>query len=619
MIKLWKLCALFLLLTLGGTLVPPVDAAPAGPDDPAEVAAFMDSVIPAQLESYNIPGAAVVVVKDGRILFAKGYGMANLRQHQPVVADETLFHIGSVTKLFTWTAVMQLAEQGKLDLHTDVNAYLGDFQIPATFTTPITMDNLLTHTPGFEDRLGHLYRLTPHDGLPLDRYVVTKLPRRVYPPGTIIAYSNYGAALAGYIVQRVSGMPYEQYIETHLFAPLDMRHSVIREPFPPALAQHEAMGYWQAPWGLVARREYFPNAPFVGLSATVTDIGHFMIAQLQDGRYGDSVILQPQTVREMQQQHFTEDPRLVGVTYGFVEWQRNGQRVLWHGGSTSLFQSLLMILPERNVGMFVAYNKKSAPEAGKVLRDAFLDHYYPVHLTPPRPMAGYRDRAPRFAGVYRESRWSTTVADKLVYAFKRTHRVTANPDGTIQLIGQTYVEVAPDEFHEVDGQGKLIFHEDASGTPTLAAYDTDPHRVLLRLQWYEDPSLYMWLLAFCWLVFGSTWFVELRLTPRRLWYLDDARFLPRWLSFLAMVYPVIMAPLSMTALSRAVPDLTFLAPFIVMIFLLALGLALAFALLMWHRRYGTLWERLYYTLVVYAALIYLWWLSYWNLLGAWRF
>ncbi len=579
----------------------------------------MDSILPSQLEEYNIPGAAVVVVSDGQILFAKGYGMANVQKRQPVVADQTLFHIGSVTKLFTWTAVMQLAEQGKLDLHTDVNTYLGDFQIPATFTTPITLDNLLTHTPGFEDRLGHLYRLTPNDGFPLDRYVEEKLPRRVYPPGTIIAYSNYGAALAGYIVQRVSGMSYERYIETHLFAPLDMEHSVIREPFPQELAQHEAMGYWQAPWGLVARQEYFPNVPFVGMSATVIDVGHFMIAQLQQGRYGDSAILQPQTVREMQRQHFTEDPRLPGVTYGFVEWQRNGQRVLWHGGSTSLFQCLLMILPERNVGMFVAYNKKSSPEAGKVLRDAFLNHYYPVTLTSPQPLPGYRARAERFVGVYRESRWSTTVADKLVYAFKRTHRITANPDGTIQLIGQTYIEVAPDEFHEVHGQGKLIFHEDALGHPVLASYDTDPHRVLLRLAWYEDPELYMWILAFCWVIFGSTWFVKLRFVSLRHSLFEDARYLPRWISFFAMIYPVVMALLSLTALLHSVPDLTVFAPFVEIALLLPVGLALIFTFMMWHHKYGTLWERLYYTLVVYASLIFLWWLSYWNLLGAWRF
>ncbi|MFN2109726.1 MAG: serine hydrolase domain-containing protein, partial [Anaerolineae bacterium] len=191
-----------------------------GPSDPAEMEAFLDTFISTQLTEYQIPGAAVAVVVDGGLFFAKGYGVTDTRSQTPVQADRTLFHAGSVTKLFTWTAVMQLVEQGRLDLHADVNTYLSDFQIPATYPEPITLHHLLTHTPGFEDQLSNLFRFGPNDGLPLDEYVVRKLPARVYPPGEIIAYSNYGFALLGYIVEQVAGIPFDQYVQEYILTPL---------------------------------------------------------------------------------------------------------------------------------------------------------------------------------------------------------------------------------------------------------------------------------------------------------------------------------------------------------------------------------------------------------------
>ncbi len=180
------------------------------PVDSTEAEAFFDGILPGQLEQYRIPGVTVSVVKDGELIFAKGYGYADIEQRKPVVADRTMFHIGSITKLFTWTAVMQLVEQGRLDLHADVNTYLKDLQIPPTFPKPITLAHLLTHTPGFEDNFSTLFVFTPDALLPLRDYLIRDLPERVYPPGEIIASSNYGTALAGYMIEQVSGMPYEK-------------------------------------------------------------------------------------------------------------------------------------------------------------------------------------------------------------------------------------------------------------------------------------------------------------------------------------------------------------------------------------------------------------------------
>src|SRR5690242_2540951 len=207
----------------------------------SDVGAFLDGFLPMQLEREDIAGAVVVIVKDGQILFAKGYGFSDSAKRKPVSVENTMFRPGSVSKLFTWTSVMQLVEQGKLDLDKDVNEYI-DFKIPEAFGKPITLKNLLTHTPGFEEQVKDLITNkveTPN----LGNYLKTHIPGRIFPPGTVPAYSNYGAALAGYIVERVSGEPFDQYVENHIFKPLGMTHSTFDQPLPADMAPNMSNGY----------------------------------------------------------------------------------------------------------------------------------------------------------------------------------------------------------------------------------------------------------------------------------------------------------------------------------------------------------------------------------------
>jgi CubicO group peptidase (beta-lactamase class C family) len=172
-----------------------------GPADPAELASFLNTTITAQLTNDHIAGATVAVVKDGKLFYTKGYGYADVENKAPVDANVSMFAIGSVTKLFTWTAVTQLVEEGKIDLHADVNTYLKDFKIPATYPQPITMENLMTHTAGFEEQPVGLTVSDP-TYLQLPGTVLAQtIPARVWPPGQVWSYSNWGAALAGYIVE----------------------------------------------------------------------------------------------------------------------------------------------------------------------------------------------------------------------------------------------------------------------------------------------------------------------------------------------------------------------------------------------------------------------------------
>ena len=268
-----------------------------------DLEAFFDGVMAAHLKAQRIVGATVSVVKDGELFFAKGYGHADLEKNVPVDPERTLFRVGSTSKLFTWTAILQLMEQGKVDLDADVNTYLTQFQIPATFPQPITLRNLLTHTPGLEDgALGYLIVRSKEESPPLADALELHMPARVRPPttdwsdGTNASYSNWGTALAGLIVANVSGLSYDEYIERNIFQPLGMSRSSFREPLPDGLIGDMSKGYRYRGTQEAGGFEYIHHfGPAGSMSSSATDMARFMIAHLQNGRFGDTRILQEAT------------------------------------------------------------------------------------------------------------------------------------------------------------------------------------------------------------------------------------------------------------------------------------------------------------------------------------
>src|SRR5438034_7789113 len=277
----------------------------------ADFETFLDALIPSQLRNRNIASAVVSVVKDCQVLFQKGYGYADVEEKKPVLPDQTLFRPGSISKLFTATAVMQLVEQGKLDLDRDVNDYL-DFPIPKTYPEPVTLRQLLTHTGGFEETLKNLFVAHESDIKPLRTYLVDEMPARIFPPGKIPSYSNYGFTLAGYIVERVSGEKFERYIDNHILKPLRMTNSTFDQPLPPELAAQMSKGYLNA-----AKKprdfEFVQAAPAGSLSTTAADMTRFMLAFLQDGSVDGVAILKPETVRQMETRQFELHPMISGL------------------------------------------------------------------------------------------------------------------------------------------------------------------------------------------------------------------------------------------------------------------------------------------------------------------
>ena len=434
-----------------------------------DLEAFFDGFLPIQLQRDDIAGAVVLVVKDGKVLFAKGYGFSDVKTRRPVTADTTLFRPGSISKTFTWTAVMQLYEQGKIDLDRDINDYL-DFKIPATFGKPITMKDLMSHTPGFEETLKELFVANDKDMQPLQEYLATHIPKEIFPPGTTPAYSNYGATLAGYIVQRVSGMPYDDYIEKNIFAPLGMKHSSFRQPLPDNLKPLMSSGYKLA--SQPAKDFEFVQAwPAGSLSTTAEDMSHFIIAHLQNGEYNGVRILKPETTQLMHSRLFGLSPEMNAMCYGFYEESRNGHRIIGHGGDTQWFHSDMHLMLDNGLGFFISYNSLGKPEApGRSgLWDTFLNRYFPY--TPPagQQVANAAQDAKSVTGRYWLSRRSeTNVA--AVTALGQV-KVSVNSDGTISADllkdyagnPKRFQEIAPMLFREVNGQSKLAFVKDYAG------------------------------------------------------------------------------------------------------------------------------------------------------------
>ncbi|GGA01001.1 serine hydrolase domain-containing protein [Dyella caseinilytica] len=449
-----------------------------------DLGSFFDGLIPFALRRSDIAGGVIVVVKDGNVLFAKGYGYADLAQRTPVSPDSTLFRPGSTSKLFTWTAVMQLVEQGKLQLDRDINDYL-DFKIPPYQGKPITLRNLMTHTPGFEDSGKGLLPASIAD-VDLERYLKTHLPERIFPPGEIVAYSNYGCGLAGYIVQRVSGERFEDYIEHHIFQPLDMTHSTFAQPLPPSLAPLMAKGYKSASDGVPQPFELVDPAPAGAMSTSAMDMSHFMIAQLQNGAYGNTRILQAATAELMHSPQYTPAPGMPGFDLGFYQEDRNGLRIIGHGGDTVFFHSDLHLLLDKNIGVFMSFNSAGSSEAGGTLMvrtaifDAFLDRYFPYTLPTQATSSTAKADAARVAGWYQASRRNES-AMRVLYLAGQTS-VAAQPDGTLTVsmltdyAGQPlhWREVGPLQYREVNGQDRIAFVTNPDGSIRYWATDWIP-------------------------------------------------------------------------------------------------------------------------------------------------
>lgn len=658
----------------------PSSAAAPTLEDTAALETFVDGVMTAHFEQLKIPGAVVAVVRGNELLFAKGYGQSSYEDAIPVDPATSLFRIGSASKLFTWTAVMQLAEQGRVDLDADVNTYLRTVQVPATFDEPITLRHLLTHTPGFEDGfLGYLITEDTVGMLSIEEAMSRHLPARVRPPGEFSSYSNYGTALAGLIVEQVSGVPFDDYIERHIFEPLGMRYASFREPLPDPLEPFMTTGYAREAGVFVPKPFELVGGfrPAGSASMSAHEIARFMIAHLHDGALGDAAILRPETARLMHAQAFTHDPRLPGMALGFYEQRINGLRVIGHGGDTFRFHTDMLLVPEHRIGIFVSYVGDGGVPARDGLVRAFFDRYFPDAdaLIPPTAaasgggaeaagLAARADAAPNgaatdnaasrarsgdngsvdgsaadearlgavlegYGGKYRFLRMSETKIDKVLNLVMPPMTVTALEGDRLLLAGigaepAQLTRVGEHLFREVGGHMEVAFRVDEAGSATNAFVDFLPFMAIERVPWYDLPGLWYALFGLSLLLFLSVLVGfayrrsavrEMTQEERRAVWLSIVT--SAWFILTLVVAGIVVASHGATLFSSIPWGLKAVLAMPLVFALLAGALVLS-AVAAWRGSYWGTRQRVHFTLVALAAfsMFLLFW--NWNLLG-WQF
>jgi CubicO group peptidase (beta-lactamase class C family) len=462
-----------------------------------DLEAFFDGIIPLQLERSDIAGASVLVMQNGQVLLQKGYGYADLKSKKPVDPATTVFRLASISKLFTWVSVMQLVEQGKLDLDTDVNQYL-DFQIRPAFSKPITLRNLMTHTGGFEETGNDIIITDPKKTISLRDYLIQNQPMRIFPPGEIPAYSNYGVGLASYIVQRVSGEPFEQYVREHIFAPLGMTHSSFDQPLPKSLAELPSEGYrgntTKPPVGF----EIFNPVGAGGISSSAADMGRFGQALLNGGELDGKRILKSETLAQMWTPQFRASDQLPPICMGFYQDWRNHLRWIGHEGDLIAFHSLFFVEPTQKIVLFVSYNSAGGGSQPRPeIINFFSDRYFPgapdVHYlkTPVSELKAIE-------GTYQSTRRDDTTKLKVSAIFSQGS-VSVDKDGVLttdrakDLRGHTtkWKPIGKDLWQAEDDQQKIFAIRDSNNKIVRLAVDF-PGVQLQRVPWYENQA---WVLV----------------------------------------------------------------------------------------------------------------------------
>ena len=621
---------------------PPAHASPQARDaapsdaltDTATLGAFLDGGFQQFIEELHVRSAVVAVVKDGRVLYARGYGYDDLAKQKPVDPATSLFRIGSTSKLFTWTAVMQLVQQGKLDLDADVNTYLKDFKIPPAFGKPITLRNLMTHSPGFEDgALGYLISNDSTRVKSIEQTLEKHRPSSVRAPGVLSSYSNYGAALAGLIVQNVSGVPFNEYIRRNILDPLGMHHATFQEPVPADLlpdlvtaSAYENGVYTAKPFEYVGGFRPAGSASMSALDAT-----HFMIAHLQDGRYESNRILDSATAERMHARTFANDPRLPGMALGFYEQRMNGVRVIGHEGDTQYFHTALFIVPDAQVGIFLSYVGTGAEPMREGILRSFFDRYFPA-----QPVAiaaapdSFAKTAAKYAGAYRFARHSWTKIDKaLLFAGSSIQVAVLPKEGRLIVTGlgdhpDQFAPIGNGLFAQVDGDATIGFTQDSSGAVTALSVDGLPFMGTERVPWHDSPSLWHFLLGISTLVFlaGLTTMFYRRRQIKEL-PADQKRIVRLalvaglWYFLTLIVLGAVIAS-TISELGGAIPrslDIALAMPIVFVLLTLALLLGLV---RVWQRSHWRVGRRIQFTTFVLAAVFVSLFFANWNLLG-WRF
>lgn len=620
--------------------------------DPAEFEAFLDTYLAEQMEAYHIPGVVFTMVKDGKVFFSKGYGYADLEKQTAIDPEETVLLNASLAKVFTAVGVLQLNERDLIDLHEDVRPYFTEFQLKTNFDEPLTFANLLTNTDGFESRMIGMGARTQDDLLPLGELLETYGATQLYLPGKYMTYNDYASNLSGYLIQEISGVPFEQYMAENILLPLGMTSSAIVQATPEELRKRLIVGYeYHNGHQEAVEWNYTRYAPGGGLRTTAADMNRFMLALLNGGEYASAQILNQSSVGLMLSQQFAPHPKMAGISYGLFEHLENGKQLFLRDGDGAGTRSRMVLFPDQNLGFFISYNSGESGLRLDII-SAFLDKYYPATgPNTPITLDGYQKRASQYAGTYRFFQADVTSFAKSMFLFSQLIEVTNTPEGYLSIAStglagpegdamggfegtSLWVEVEPLYFERVDGKGQLAFVQDESGRIIQMISGQGYHSTFDKLSWYEARSfqivwialvavLILTMLVYTILIWPMGALIrKLRKgsAPRavswgavaaRLWATLVGGML---LLFLSRCFGVLLGGITPNFVWGITPEMIESLNSMYLPATLALALPV-FTILAWVKGWWKTSTRVHYTLVTLAVFAGIWWAHYWNLLG----
>ncbi len=597
------------------------------PNNITELQIFFDDLLEEHIDDYYFPGATLSVVNATDLLYLKGYGYANIAESEAVNPNTSMFRAASVSKLFVWTAVMQLFEEGLFDLNEDVNEYLTTFKIPDTFE-PITMYDIMSHSSGFEvlwERNGEWSQ----EGIlySLEDYLIEKMPKRVRPPGEVSAYSNYATTLAGYIVGEISGKPFSQYVEDEIFTPLGMDHSTFLQPVPASFVDDLVTGYSLDNNGILVPDdfEYVTVYPTGGLSMSALDASYFMRAHLNNGTFSATEMLNETTALKMQTQHYTHHPNLAGFAHGFWELPRNGKRILWHSGDLVNSQSMLVLIPDEDIGFYINYNSNPGNVYYEVIY-RFVERFFPNTPDPVLPPdANLKNTGKKFVGTYRVTRGPWSTPSKNAYLLDNK-AIKIDDQGYLIVFDHYQCVQIDDLLFQASGQELLIgFRENAKGKITHFFVGDNPSVAFERLSGANNPAL-AWIISMTILVvlIGTQVYDPIRRKIRK-----EEKYLPTSKPEKAAILTTKITGWSIPSFVllygglfglMIVTDAVFpilRALLIVPYMLAAASLALiGLTTFLWIKKQSTLTNRIVSTIVSVLSIIFIWWMFNWNWIGS---
>jgi CubicO group peptidase (beta-lactamase class C family) len=464
-----------------------------------QVEAFVDGALLPLMDKAHSQSAVIIIQKDNQVILSKGYGYANREEGINVDPSTSIFRPGSISKLYTWVSVMQLVEEGKLDLDEDVNLYLNTFKVKDTYPgQPVTLRHIMTHTAGFEDSwMGTLIIKDPSKILPLPEALARFQPERVYAPGERVAYSNWATALAGLIVSNVSGEEFSDYVKGHIFDPLGMSYATFLEPLPEELAPYEAKPYLYEGGVYVPQSyEYIGNVAPAGASAmSATEMVKFGQMIINGGSYKGAQILQEETIHYMVDNGFVKDSRVRGMGLGFLHYAYgSGDLDLFgHTGDTTLFHSLLGLSEKENLVVFISVS------TDETVRDDFLkqfyEAFYPMPLEDIEAPLDFVDYGSKYEGSYLSSRSNYSKAES-IFRVPSVVNVSLVEDNSLLIEGNRYVLEEKNLFRGLYSNTRIAFLEDEQGYITGYVVDGAGHQEFFRARWWEYPSSITFLLVF---------------------------------------------------------------------------------------------------------------------------